>query len=369
MKQIKFESNLTEVISETMNVLSQGGLVVFPSDTVYGLLVDATQEKAVQKLIAFKNRPPGKAISAFVAGIEEVSKHAHVAAFQLATLQTLLPGPYTLVLDSKHTVSRLLESEKGSIGLRVPKYEPVNKLMSEYPHPVTATSANLGGHSPHYSIESFMHDLPASKMELIDLVVDAGKLPHHKPSTVLDLTHDSIEVLRQGDMALETVEEHISGSPRETREIGVKILDKMLNKSLGKPILIVLQGDLGSGKTEMTRGIAAALGIEKVVSPTFVISYEYPIEKSNFHPPAGGPISKFENKYDVFVHCDLYNIEDPEEFKYLGLTDYLDKKSIMVIEWGERMGVLYEQFRGKAEVAFVQFEHVNEAKRKIVVKL
>ncbi|MBP9691179.1 threonylcarbamoyl-AMP synthase [Candidatus Woesebacteria bacterium] len=360
MKRLVLGSNWSDVISETMQVLSQGGLVVFPSDTVYGLLVDATQEHAVQKLIAFKNRTPGKAISVFVTDIDMMKCLAHVPHDKEKILERMLPGPFTVVLDSKHLASQLLESEKGTIGLRLPAYGPVQMLMNRYSHPVTATSANLGGRHPNYSIISLMNQLPVSKKELIDLVVDAGNLPHHKPSTVLDLSQDTIQVLRSGDIIFENEDTFQSHSASQTRKLGAFILDRALKANSGKPLVFILKGDLGAGKTEITRGIASVLGIEKVVSPTFVISYEYPIPTTSYQLPT--------SNYNLFVHCDLYNIEDPAEFKHLGLTDYLDKKSIMVIEWGERMGAMYETFKEKSDVIFIEIEHVNEGERKIEVR-
>lgn len=346
------------IIEETSEVLARGGLVVFPSDTVYGLLVDATNEDAVQKLIQFKNRAPGKAISVFVTGFEMMHKIAHIPAERIALLKKLLPGPYTLVFDSKHKTSAKLESEKGTIGLRLPDYSPVQRLMDVFGKPVTATSANLGGRHPHYSVESLLNQLPQEKKEMIDLIVDAGKLPRNKPSSVIDLRSDRVEILRHGDIVFHHEDEYISTTPKQTRQLGEVLLDQSIRSAQGKPIVFILKGDLGTGKTEMTRGIAGKLGIEKVVSPTFVIYYEYEIES-------------YESKvtsYELFVHSDLYNIEDPEEFQHLGLTEYLEKNSIMVIEWGERMGKLYDTFKEKAEVIFVELEHVDEGERKIKVK-
>ncbi len=344
------------VINEVIKTLKKGGLVVFPSDTVYGLLVDATQERSVQKLIEFKNRPPGKAISVFVRDIEMIATYAVVNKQQKTLLETILPGPFTVALQSKHLLVSELESEAGTLGLRIPDYALVNELVQAYGSPITATSANLGGSNPHYSIESFLHQLPKKKEDLIDLIVDAGKLPRNKPSTVVDLTGDETKTLREGEIIFEKKDHYVSKSPEQTRKIGAFVIDKALKKSAGKPVAIILKGDLGAGKTEMTRGIAQYLGVEKVVSPTFVIYYEYDI------PEEEGI------QYKQFVHADLYNITDPKEFEHLGLEQYLGKPSILIFEWGEKLGDMHETFRQKAHIIFVEIRHKNETQREIEIK-
>ena len=159
---------------QIITVLKKGGLVVFPSDTVYGLLTDATNETAVKKLIQFKNRPWGKPISVFVDSFLRLEKLAEVDKKQLALLKNILPGPFTVILKSKKQVCNLLESEKQTLGLRFPHFSLVTDLVKAYGKPLTATSANLSGQSPHYSVESLLKTLPKQKKELLDLIVDMG---------------------------------------------------------------------------------------------------------------------------------------------------------------------------------------------------
>ena len=111
------EKSKKTVINETRKVLARGGLVVFPSDTVYGLLVDATNENAVKKLIRFKNRPHGKAISVFIPDLNNLHQYVQVDHRQDKIIRTLLPGPFTVILKSKHQTSKLLESENGTLGV------------------------------------------------------------------------------------------------------------------------------------------------------------------------------------------------------------------------------------------------------------
>ncbi len=346
------------VIDQTCGVLKKGGLVIFPSDTVYGLLVDATNEKAVEKLIAFKNRPPGKAISVFVSE-QMMNEQVHVSEKSRSLLNQLLPGPFTVILPSKHTVSKKLESEKGTLGIRIPDYEFVSELVATFGKPITATSANLGGKSPHYSVESLLHQIPQKKQELIDLIVDAGKLPRNKPSTVIDLTQSNMKIVRHGDIMLSDAETFHSKTPIQTRKLGSYIAEKIIKQVKEKPVVIVLVGDLGAGKTMFTKGIAEYLQVENVISPTFVVYYEYDIPKN--------PKSEVQSPMSKLIHVDLYNIEDPEEFDHLGLEAYLSGKNIMVVEWGEKLGELYDKFKKKANVVMVKIEYEGEHERIIKV--
>ena len=342
----------TEVIPEVQAVLSKGGLVVFPSDTVYGLLADATNESAVNTLIKFKNRPPGKPISVFLSDLSTCKKHVQMNQRQSQILLKLLPGPFTMVLPSKHIVHPLLESETGTLGVRVPDYQPILQLASAFGKPISATSANLGGNSPHYSIDSLLHHISQEKKELIDLIVDAGKLPRNKPSTVLDLTESSVKTLRPGDVSFEKSTTYTSKSAQETQAIGRTLIQKMSDTLKQKPVVIVLTGDLGAGKTEMTRGIAEYFGIDKIISPTFVIYYEYSM-----------PDSK-----QKFVHVDLYTIQDAAEFDHLGLSEYLTPGNVMVVEWGGKLGALYDEFEKVAHMTYITIDHVNESERQITIR-
>src|SRR3990167_9369430 len=112
MKIIKLKSNnIDQVINNTITVLKSNGLVIFPSDTVYGLLCDALSEKAVKKLILFKNRPPGKAVSVFC-NFEMIEKLVKMNKQQRKIIKEILPGPFTAILPSRHNINKLLESEK-----------------------------------------------------------------------------------------------------------------------------------------------------------------------------------------------------------------------------------------------------------------
>ena len=358
MRFIQFKNEgLEKLIKKTIDILMNGGLVISPSDTVYALLVDATNQEAVNKLIQFKNRPLGKPISIFVSNMSMLKKQVVINEEQLRLIQELLPGPFTVIFPSKHLVVALLESEKGTLGVRIPDDEFISKLVKKYGKPVTATSANLSGRPPHYSVKSLLNTLPEKKKKLIDLIVDNGQLPRNKPSTVVDLTKSQVKIIRHGDIVFKDKKTFISKSPTQTKKVAQYILKNLLKKNLQKPLAFILEGELGVGKTVFVKGIAEFLGIKNIISPTFVIYYEYSVAT---HPEG----LFFKNK---LIHIDLYNIKDPEEFRYLGLEKYLTKECLLCFEWGEKVGEIIDTLKSKGKIIYVKMRYISENEREIHV--
>lgn len=340
-------------IAEACKVLQKGGVVVFPSDTVYGLLCDSTNTEAVTILQKIKNRPVGKPISVFVADILMMKRIVKVHESQERVLRSILPGPYTVVLPSRQVLCRFLESEKGTLGVRIPLYQPIVQLVHILNRPVTATSANTSGHSPFYSATLFLKSLSQKNRELIDLIVDGGDLPKNKPSTVLDFSTPHVKMLRQGDIIFKNAYTINTSSEDETKKVAEKMLQKALSKQGEKPIVFVLKGEMGVGKTIFAKGIGNILGIENVISPTYVIYYEYVTN----HP-----------SISTFIHCDFFNIEEENEFEHLKLQSYFKKGTVLCFEWGEKAGVLLFELQKKAHVVVVSFTHKGLDKRELQIE-
>lgn len=347
-----FDSNRKEILDKAVVVLRLGGLVIFPSDTVYVAMVDATNEDAVKKLLEFKNRPAGKPISVFVVNLKMLKENIIVNENQDELLTQLLPGPFTVVLPSRHKTSLLLESEKGTLGVRLVNYDLINQLIESFKKPVTATSANLSGRSPHYSIEVLLKSLPESKKRLIDFVVDVGKIPFNKPSTIIDLSSGKFKLVRQGDLVFKNTKTFISKSPSQTKKIAQFIFEKAAAKIDQKSLILIIEGELGVGKTIFVKGIGEQLKIDDIISPTFVIYYEYPLRNPSFKN---------------FYHFDLYHLEGGEEFKYLGIKKILSEKNILCFEWGERAGEILNILKKNSKIIYVKMRYINEKEREIEV--
>jgi len=346
-------------IEKAAKVIKAGGLVIFPSDTVYILAMDPTNQKAVNKLLAFKNRWTGKAISIAVLNKKMAEDYVKLSENGQSIYTNLLPGPFTVVSAGKHKVAVGIEAENGTLGIRIPQNKHIHDLVEILGKPVTATSANLSGRTPHYSIESFLKTLSKKKMEMIDLVVDGGKLPKNKPSTVIDATESEIKILRRGDLITGKSTTLISKSEKETEKIAEFLVSKVEFRQ--KPIVFGLSGDLGCGKTVFSRAIGKILGVEeKITSPTFVIYNEYPAKSD----------SATLRKITKFLHFDLYRISGQYELEEIKFLELFDPNSLSCIEWPENMGK--ENLKKLKEVVdykAINFEYIDPKTREIKYKI
>ena len=387
MKVVKLTPlNHQEVISQTMAVLKSGGLVVFPSDTVYGLLADAQNPQAVSKLLSFKERRPGQAISVFVTGQKMAEDYIFLNQNAQNVIKNLLPGPFTVIAESKHQTDPRLEAENKTLGIRIPDFPLILNLVEQYGKPVTATSANLSGKPPHYSINSFLKSFDLArpglagmpgqalqklpkKLELIGLIVDAGNLPKNKPSTVIDTTTGQLKTLRIGDLLPQTPNSLISNSEEETKQLARFLATKLIKKCAGKPIIFLLKGDLGTGKTIFAKGLGEVLKVqEKIVSPTFNICNEYQIKHTS--DSVSGVIQSVNKSVcqniSKFIHCDFYRIESRLEFEELGIFKELVCGNVYVIEWPERMPAeIISALQNRAEIIYLKLHHTGTKSRLI----
>lgn len=182
-------------IQAAVECLLKGGVIIYPTDTVYGLGCDIFQQKAVERIAAIKSLNPKKAQLSFVChDLSDLSIYAKSISTPLyRMLKQYLPGPYTFVLPASKQVPKILKSKKDTIGLRVPDHNITNAMLEQLQHPIL--SASLPGEiaeeltDPELIYEKFKSQ--------VDLVIDGG-IGGITPSTVVDCTTDEPVVLRQG---------------------------------------------------------------------------------------------------------------------------------------------------------------------------
>ena len=321
---VDISKDYTKALFQTAFHLKAGHLVVFPSDTVYILAVDPTQDAAVNRLLSFKNRWYGKAISIAVSDIKMAKKYVLLNKNTQSLYQNLFPGPFTIISSGKHSLAPGIEAENGSLGVRIPDSNYILDLLKIFKKPITATSANLSGRTPHYSVPALLNTLSQKKLDLISLIVDAGPLPKNKPSTVIDALGSDLKILRPGQLIVKNAQTFSSQSEKETSDLAVFLGKKLKPAFSKKAIVFLLSGDLGCGKTVFTRALAKYFGVtQKVLSPTYIIHHTYPLTNSN---------------YSVFHHFDLYRLNQSYEFQEIDFFSYFSPASISAIEWPENMG-------------------------------
>ena len=193
MEIIQLQNGLGECVLRASGVLRKGGVIVYPTDTLYGLGADAFSDESVEKIYAIKGRDPQKPIHAVFADLAMVEEYAIVndAARKLAA--EFLPGPLTMVLQKKPGITGGIGNVE-TIGVRIPDNDFCLELAKTYGKPFTTTSANKAGVDPESEIQKIMNQLGGS----VDLVIDGGVLPMSAPSTVVNLLSGVPVILREG---------------------------------------------------------------------------------------------------------------------------------------------------------------------------
>jgi len=180
-------------IRHAVEVLKAGGVIAYPTETVYGLGCDPRNARAIRKIHRLKGRDPNKPLSLVAATILQVRKVARLDGMALKIAKKYWPGPLTLVLPSR---------TKGTVAIRVSSSRIVQKLCSAFGYPIVSTSANRSGQSELRSGRG-VQKLFAESRQQPDLVIDAGTLPRRKPSTIVRVQKDGVlDILRQGTIPL-----------------------------------------------------------------------------------------------------------------------------------------------------------------------
>lgn len=186
------------VIEKVVDVLKKGGLLVYPTETVYGLGVDATSAHALEKLWNFKGERGSKPVLVAVDGPEMAEKYVEITSLGKKVVQKYWPGPVAIVGKSKGLVSKKAQGQTDTLGLRMPDNKMVLKIISFFGKPITSTSANISGRETARDLAEFEKTIPKKSLKLVDLFIDAGKISESLPSTIVDITRGKPKVLRQG---------------------------------------------------------------------------------------------------------------------------------------------------------------------------
>jgi len=192
---MKKTTNLEEII----DVIKNGGVVIFPTDTVYGFLCDANNKEAVEKIFKIKKRDLEKPISVFVKNIETAKELAFINQEQERFLKRVWRGNVTVVLKSRNKLHSLVLGKNETIGLRVPDYRILNELLDELNIPLGQTSVNFAGESPLNNPEKIVEKF--KNEEHINLIFNGGEIVSSQPSTVIDLSKNPPIILREGPVS------------------------------------------------------------------------------------------------------------------------------------------------------------------------
>ena len=180
-----------EIIFKAINVLADGGVVLYPTDTVYGLGANIFDKKAVKRVFEIKRRSYLKPLSILVKDVETIDLVAKISMGQKNTMMEYLPGPYTFILDKRSIVPRIITSGTSYVGVRVPGNGLARRLAGIFP--ITTTSANISDDEVLTNPSDILNQLDCE----VDLVIDVGDLGPAKSSTIVDLTSFKPKIIRK----------------------------------------------------------------------------------------------------------------------------------------------------------------------------
>ena len=181
-------------IKQVVEVLSNGGIIAYPTDTYYGIGCDLFNKATIEKIYQLKRRSPVDPFSFICSDLKNISEYAQVTNYAYKNMKRLLPGPYTFVLEGSRLVPKIMLTKRHTLGIRVPDHAICLAIVEDLGHPVINTSAT---NPETKEILSTPQEIKERLGHALDLIIDGGSVPG-KPSSVISLIGDTPEVLREG---------------------------------------------------------------------------------------------------------------------------------------------------------------------------
>lgn len=201
-----------ERIHQAMLILQTGGVVAYPTETFYGLAVDAMNGAAIERIFQIKGRQFSNPIALIAGSQYEIGNLVtETPGAALRLMQAFWPGPLTLLFSASPVISPRLTAGTGKIGIRVSSHLIADNLANSLGGPVTATSANLSGAAECKTAGEVL----ASLSDQVDLIIDGGPTPGGKGSTFMDITTDPPACLREGALPLQIIQAALNKHHRE----------------------------------------------------------------------------------------------------------------------------------------------------------
>ena len=193
-----------KAVEQAVDVLKKGGVIIYPTDTVYGMGCDITNQKAIEKICRIKGIKPDKANFSFIcydlSHISDYIKPIDNSAFRM--LKKALPGPFTFIFNANNQVPKLLSSNKKTVGIRVPDNNIAREIVRVLGNPIVSTSIRDEDEIVEYSTDpELIHE---KYQNVVDLVIDGG-YGGNEASTIVDCTNPEFEVLRFGKGDFDTI--------------------------------------------------------------------------------------------------------------------------------------------------------------------
>ena len=192
---LKINSEHPEIkkVERVIELLKKGGVMIYPTDTIYGLGCDIFNKKAIEKIYQLKKRERKKPLSIICADIKEVAKYAIIQDYAYRLMKKYLPGPYTFILKAKNKMPKTFLSKNRTVGIRIPANQICLEIAQKLGNPIITTSLNVSGEE----VMADPKELSKEMQNKIDIIINSGPLPK-EASSIIDLSGDQPIVLRAG---------------------------------------------------------------------------------------------------------------------------------------------------------------------------
>ena len=202
-KYLNFKNNIDEsklkIVGQS---IAKGGLVIFPTETVYGIGTNGLDEKAIEKLYSAKCRDLNKPISLLVSNLDMVEQIAtDITEVEYKLMNTFFPGPFTIILKKKNIVPDILTADKDTVGIRMPDHYITQKLIQYSGCPIAAPSANISGKPSGTNIDNVINDF----YDKVDYIIDNGESNIGIASTIVQVIDGVPHILREGSITKEQI--------------------------------------------------------------------------------------------------------------------------------------------------------------------
>ena len=181
-------------IKQVAEIIANGGIIAYPTDTYYGIGCDLFNKESIDKIYQLKRRSAQQPFSFICSDLKNISEYAQVTNYAYKTMKRLLPGPYTFILEGSRLVPKIMLTKRRTVGIRVPDHAICLAIVQELGHPIISTSATDPETS---SILETPQEIRNKLGHALDLIIDGGAV-NGRPSSVISLIDDTPEVLREG---------------------------------------------------------------------------------------------------------------------------------------------------------------------------
>ncbi|TFG15555.1 threonylcarbamoyl-AMP synthase [Candidatus Thorarchaeota archaeon] len=211
------DNNMSQVVDEAAEELLAGGLVVYPTDTSYGLACDPRQEGAIERLIDAKERRRDLGVPLLFADMKQCEPYHEFLDLERVLTRLFWPGPLTLVVSPQQDVSNLISGGRGSILIRVPGHQIPREIARKIEAPIVGTSANKSGGPSPYTVSEAEEQLGNE----VDLYIDAGPSSSEKDSTIIGVQEEDdssiIKIYREGELSVAQLNNVLKGDTEALR--------------------------------------------------------------------------------------------------------------------------------------------------------